>query len=225
MTARRSPVNPRIRTLLNVLAAVALVAGLLNFCAFFLQSSRIGGSVTNGVFHPNHGIMPERPPSAEELAQNARLTNLLCLTVPLVVAALFYIFKTELYPLFYSRGSYDQAVAAVKQIQGSGAPVCRAAANCIIGGTPVGGYRRIAITVYSGGIVLSGVSGMMFGPFGVGTEEIRSASIARRYNQTGLLICHIGPLGNPLFIHHAPQELVDAVLSIAQERESLPDRR
>jgi len=206
--------NPRLRTLLNVLAALAIVAGLANLCAFFLHSYRIGGYAMDGAYDPVDDFPPANEVSQADLSYNQRVQNLMCLTVPLMVVAFFYVFKTELNPLFYSRGSYDQAVAAVKEIQGSGAPICRAAANCVIGGTAVGGYRSIAITVYSGGVVLSGVSGLLFGPFGVGAEQIRSASIARRYGREGLLIWHNGRLGNPLFIHDAPQELIDAIFSI-----------
>ena len=220
--------NPRLRTLLNVLAALAIIAGFASSCAAVMHAQRIGGSVTNGVFHPNHGIPPAQQPSQADLNYSGWLADLMCLTVPLMVVAFFYVFKIELYPLFYSRGSYDQAVAAVREIQGSGAPICRTRADFILGGTPVGGTGSLLVEVYSGGIVLSaplysrGAAG--FGPFGVSTEEIRSASIAQRYGKSGLLIWHNGLLGNPLFIYNASQELIDAVLSIAPKREALPAR-
>lgn len=45
-----------------------------------------------------------------------------------------------------------------------------------------------------------------------------SVCIAQRYGHTGLLIWHDGPLGNPLFIHHAPEELTEAIFSIVPQQ-------
>ena len=190
-----------MKTTLTLLAAAGVVVGFVNFFAFFVISTQLGGDALNGYERDGHYYVSSQGRATEVSETQWRLSRLhaisIWITHPLAMASMAYLLFKHVFPSMMYRATNGELAEAEQAVRGSGTPLASISCGGRIGNM---NYRGplLRAEVYPGGIV---VKPIFQAPFALATSDIASVHFKPEWWDKGVEIAHTSPqVTSPIFL-------------------------
>ena len=192
-----------MKTTPTLLAAAGVVVGFVNFFAFFVISTRLGGDALNGYERDGHYYVSSQGRATEVSEIQWRLSRLhaisIWITHPLAMAAMAYLLFNHVFPSMMYRATNRELAEAEQAVRRSGTPLASICCGGRIGNGNMN-YRGplVHAEVYPGGIL---VKPIFQAPFALATSDIASVHFKPEWWDKGVEIAHTSPqVTSPIFL-------------------------
>ncbi len=200
----------KLRHVLGFLSLVAVLIGVLNFCAVWSEAARIDrGSVTSS---GGSNVLPSR--ESKEVDEAARVElrrreRSLIVTHPLAMLGMMYLAFQFIFPALIYRGSVEARDAGAKRIRESGPVLAQ-----VHGGGRLGllnlTYPLLHIAVHPKGLWIKPI---FMAPIGIAPDQIMRVDQRRGWSTKILEVAHTSSyVATPMHLYASTNPAIEAQL-------------